>query len=209
MSVGHVSLELPEGKEASMPALGTSLVVRDVNDKNLFSKELWWWNPRPLTGNPLFTRVDVPAYKDLIAESPVFMMMTGIKIMKSKQLVSREDVVQFVMCAYDEPRSMATKCVRKMRWGYRITDPLIVKSYPLLVLGSTLIAVHPETGIYMPLSSSPIDMIGPLSFSTLNSVDDFNAMVLDRGILEAQSIHNFINECTGKHAALRKSHVHC
>ena len=79
MSVGHASLELPEGKEASMPALGTSLVVKDVNNKNLFSKELWWWNPRPLTGNPLFTRVDVLGYSDLIAESPVFMMMTGIE----------------------------------------------------------------------------------------------------------------------------------
>ena len=68
MSVGHVSLELPEGKEASMPALGTSLVVRDVNDKNLFSKELWWWNPRHLTGNPLFIREDSFGYSDWIAK---------------------------------------------------------------------------------------------------------------------------------------------
>lgn len=68
MSVGHASLELPEGKEASMPALGTSLVVKDVNNKNLFSKELWWWNPRPLTGNPLFTRVEVPGYTDWVAK---------------------------------------------------------------------------------------------------------------------------------------------
>ena len=51
-----------------MPALGTSLVVKDVYNKNLFSKELWWWNPRPLTGNPLFTRVDVPGYTDWVAE---------------------------------------------------------------------------------------------------------------------------------------------
>ena len=51
-----------------MPALGTSLVVRDVNDKNLFSKELWWWNPRPLTGNPLFLREDSFGYSDWIAK---------------------------------------------------------------------------------------------------------------------------------------------
>lgn len=128
--------------------------------------------------------------------------------MKSKPLIPREDVVQFVMCAYDEPRSMATKCVRKMRWGYRITDPLIVKSYPLLVLGSTLIAVHPETGIYMPLSSSPIDMIGPFSFSTLNSVADFNAMVLHRRILNTQTIQRFISECKSPHSAVLKSQLH-
>ena len=78
MSVGHASLELPEGKEASMPALGTSLVVRDVNDKYLFSKELWWWNPRPLTGNPLFIREDSFGYSDLIVEFPANINLTGI-----------------------------------------------------------------------------------------------------------------------------------
>ena len=51
-----------------MPALGTSLVVRDVNDKYLFSKELWWWNPRPLTGNHLFEREDSFGYSDWIAK---------------------------------------------------------------------------------------------------------------------------------------------
>ena len=51
-----------------MPALGTSLVVRDVNDKNLFFRELWWWSPRPLTGNPLFMREDSFGYTDWIAK---------------------------------------------------------------------------------------------------------------------------------------------
>lgn len=76
--MGHVSLELPEGKEASMPALGTSLVVRDVNDKNLFSKELWWWNPRPITGNPFSMREDVFGYRDLIVEFPANNHQRGI-----------------------------------------------------------------------------------------------------------------------------------
>ena len=51
-----------------MPALGTSLVVKDKSDAPLFSKELWWWNPRPLTGNPLFTREDSFGYTDWVAK---------------------------------------------------------------------------------------------------------------------------------------------
>ena len=51
-----------------MPALGTSLVVKDKNETHLFSKELWWWNPRPLTGNPLFKREDSFGYSDWIAK---------------------------------------------------------------------------------------------------------------------------------------------
>ena len=51
-----------------MPALGTSLVVKDVNNMNLFSKELRWWSPRPLTGNQLFTREDSFGYSDWIAK---------------------------------------------------------------------------------------------------------------------------------------------
>ena len=51
-----------------MPALGTSLVVKDKNETHLFSKELWWWNPRPLTGNPLFNREGSFGYSDWIAK---------------------------------------------------------------------------------------------------------------------------------------------
>ena len=51
-----------------MPALGTSLVVKDANQQNLFSKELWWWSPRNVLGNELFMRVDVPGYTDWVAE---------------------------------------------------------------------------------------------------------------------------------------------
>ena len=51
-----------------MPALGTSLAVKDANQQNLFSKELWWWRPRNILGNELFERVDVPGYTDWVAE---------------------------------------------------------------------------------------------------------------------------------------------
>lgn len=125
--------------------------------------------------------------------------------MSTSQQVSREEVVKFVMCWFDEPRSMATKCVRKMRWGYRIFDPLVVSSYPLLIMGSTLITVHPESGVFIPLSSSPPDMIGPLSYETLNSVEDLNAMIEGRGIPKTQTIHNAITECEREHAERGKT----
>ena len=51
-----------------MPALGTSLVVKDAIQQNLFSKELWWWSPRNVLGNELFMRVDVPGYTDWVAK---------------------------------------------------------------------------------------------------------------------------------------------
>ena len=54
-----------------MPALGTSLVVRDKEHNIIFSKELWWWNPRPLTGNPLFTSEDSYGYTDWVAKLSV------------------------------------------------------------------------------------------------------------------------------------------
>lgn len=68
MSVGGAMVRVG-GDEGSkeMPALGTSLVVKDSKQKTLFSTELWWWTPRNLTGHDLFTRVDVPSYTDWVA----------------------------------------------------------------------------------------------------------------------------------------------
>lgn len=51
-----------------MPALGTSLVVRDTNQEILHSTELWWWQPRNLTKDPRFTRVDSNGYTDWFAQ---------------------------------------------------------------------------------------------------------------------------------------------
>ena len=121
--------------------------------------------------------------------------------------IPREDVVQFAMCYFNEPRELATKRVRRKNWGYIVKHP-IPDEYGLIPLGPGPIVVHGDSGIYIALSSSPPDMIGPNSLGTLRTVEDLDAMIDHRGRIAMDTIDSYISLCSRINEGEGKLHVH-
>jgi hypothetical protein len=121
--------------------------------------------------------------------------------------IPRDDVVQFAMCFFDEPRELATKRVRKNNWGYIVKNP-IPDEYGNIPLGPGPIVVHGDLGIYIALSSSPPDMIGPYSLGSLRTVEDLDAMIDARVRVDDDSIYTWIRDCLESSGNEGKSDVH-
>jgi hypothetical protein len=111
------------------------------------------------------------------------------------------------MCFFDEPRELATKRVRKNNWGYIVKNP-IPDECGNIPLGPGPIVVHGDSGIYIALSSSPPDMIGQYSLVSLQTMEDLNAMINHRGIVDDESIYSSIYDCSKSHESEGKPHVH-
>ncbi|MEG0162175.1 MAG: hypothetical protein RR714_07725 [Aurantimicrobium sp.] len=111
------------------------------------------------------------------------------------------------MCCFDIPREEATKCVRKTFWGYRILNPTRLNP-DVIAYGEGPIVVHGDSGVLVPLSSNPHDMFGPYGYTSLKSVEDVDAMIEDRRIMNTQTIENFIQDCARFHVRRGKPHVH-
>lgn len=121
--------------------------------------------------------------------------------------LDREHVVQFAMCCFDIPREEATKCVRKTFWGYRVLNPTLLNPH-VIPYGEGPTVVHGDSGVFVPLSSNPLDMFGPFGYASLKSVDDVDAMIEDRRIMRNQTIENFIQDCLDSHMERGMPHVH-
>lgn len=121
--------------------------------------------------------------------------------------VQREDVVKFVMCWFTQPRNNATTCVRKMSWGYRVEDPLSKQS-GIVSLGDGPTLVHPETGIFISISSNPMDMFGPNGYTSLKTVEDLDKLIENQNRMYLSTIYDFIDECSHFHDEQDKPHVH-
>jgi hypothetical protein len=121
--------------------------------------------------------------------------------------IPREDVVIFAMCYFNEPRELATKRVRKNNWGYFVKNP-IPDEWGNILLGPGPIVVHGDSGIYIALSSSPPDMIGPYSLGTLRTVEDLDAMIDHRERIGMDTIDSYISLCSRINENGGKLHVH-
>ena len=121
--------------------------------------------------------------------------------------LDRELVVRFTMCRYDVAREVATKGVRKTLWGYRVLDPFS-EITGLVAMGNGPTVVHGDTGVFIPLSSSPSDIIGPHGFGSLKTVEDVDAMIERHHRMSSDTIEEFIQDCARFHAEQGKPHVH-